>query len=169
MGNANSINSIPINVDILGHVKDKLVIHSAYEKEQKMKQIFNKITNHLNTKYDPIKYEIDWIKSGFTGSTRNIKSRSTRNIQVLEKSITEYDVNEIKNKGLMVHVTPIYTHQVNNVLISCPEMKRFDCTDAMKCSVYRKMKESYKYCAENLYHLEEYTHFTDEYGAKTVC
>eukprot|EP01083_Nonionella_stella_P079969 219520_1 len=85
------------------------------------------------------------------------------------KSITKYDRNEIKTKGLRVRVGVKYNHQVSNALISCPEMKRLDTTNPMKCSVYRGMKESYKYCAANLYHLEQYTHFTDEYGAKTEC
>eukprot|EP01083_Nonionella_stella_P106146 305854_1 len=108
MGNANSINSIPINVDILGHVKDKLVIHSAYEKEQKMKQIFNKITNYLDTKYDPIKYEIDYIDSG--SFTRYIPSLRITDLE--NKSITKYDINEIKTKGLRVEVKGKYNHQV---------------------------------------------------------
>eukprot|EP01083_Nonionella_stella_P192530 711580_1 len=61
-------NAIPIDVEIAGHVKDKLVIHSVYGKEQKMKQILNQITNLLNMKYDPVKYKIDYMKSeSFTG------------------------------------------------------------------------------------------------------
>eukprot|EP01083_Nonionella_stella_P224723 799659_1 len=53
MGNRNSSgpntttsksDTIPINVEIVGDVEDKFVIHSVYGKEQKMKQILNKIT-----------------------------------------------------------------------------------------------------------------------------
>eukprot|EP01083_Nonionella_stella_P312185 1115776_1 len=171
MGNRNSSgsntttsksNNIPINVEIDGDVEDKLVIHSVYGKEQKMQQIFNKITNHLNKKHDPVKYEIDWIKSGFTGTIYSITD-------LQNKSITAYDRNEIKTKGLRVRVKVRYNHKVRNVSITCPEMKRLGTTDPMKCSVYRGMKESYKYCAANLYHLDQYTHLTDEYGAKTEC
>eukprot|EP01083_Nonionella_stella_P312186 1115779_1 len=171
MGNRNSSgsntttsksNNIPINVEIDGDVEDKLVIHSVYGKEQKMKQILNQITNYLNTKYDPVKYEISYIDyESFTGS------KSPTSIE--NKSITAYDRNEIKTKGLRVRVKVRYNHKVRNVSITCPEMKRLGTTDPMKCSVYRGMKESYKYCAANLYHLDQYTHLTDEYGAKTEC
>eukprot|EP01083_Nonionella_stella_P259119 885044_1 len=164
MGNGNSSgsntttlkrNTISIDVKIIGDVEDKFVIHSVYGKEQKLKQIFNKITNHLNKKHDPVKYEIDCIKcESFTGYGSLTGDAN--------KFITEYDRNDIKNKGLSVRVTVRYHHEVSNVLISCPEMKRLGTADAMKCSVYRGMKESYKYCAANLYHLERYTHFTDE-------
>eukprot|EP01083_Nonionella_stella_P259123 885048_1 len=153
-------NTMPINVKIDGDVEDKLVIHSVYGKEQKMKQIFNKITNYVNAKYDPVKYEIDWINSGsFTGEI----CRS--DITYIENtSITEYDKNEIKTKGLSVDIdVATYNHQVRNVSITCPEMKRLGTTEPMKCAIYREMKEGYKYCAENLYHLDQYTHLTDEY------
>eukprot|EP01083_Nonionella_stella_P049218 131251_1 len=169
MGNGNSSgpntttsksNTIPINVKIVGDVKDKFVIHSMYGKELKMTQILNQITNYLNTKYDPVKYEIPYIRSeSFTGF------ESPTSIE--NKSITEYDRNEIKTKGLSVNVeVSKYNHQVRNVVITCPEMKRLGTADPMKCSVYCGMKESYKYCAANLYHLDEYTHLTDEYGSK---
>eukprot|EP01083_Nonionella_stella_P266860 902167_1 len=106
MGNRNSSgpntktsksNTIPINVKIVGDVKDKFVIHSMYGKELKMTQILNQITNYLNTKYDPVKYEIYFMESGsFTGSG------SPTSIE--NKSITKYDRNEIKTKGLRVRV-----------------------------------------------------------------
>eukprot|EP01083_Nonionella_stella_P259122 885047_1 len=164
MGICNS-NTIEINVVIKGHVRDKLVIHSVYGNEQKMQQILNKITNYLNQKYDPVKYEVYDINSGsFTG-----KIESWDITDLANKSITEYDRNEIKNKGLSVRVGVNYNHQVRNVSISCPEMKRLGTADPMKCSVYREMKESYKYCAANLSHSDQYTHLTDEYGAKTEC
>eukprot|EP01083_Nonionella_stella_P144299 450274_1 len=123
MGNRNSSgsntttsksNTIPINVEIVGHVKDKLVIHSVYGKEQKMKQILNQITNYLNTKYDLVKYEIYYIDSeSFTGWNRPTS--------IENKSITEYDIKEIKNKGLSVNVKVRYNHKVRNVSITCPE------------------------------------------------
>eukprot|EP01083_Nonionella_stella_P045835 122866_1 len=153
---------IEANIGLSKYEHIKLVIHSEYEKEQKMKHIFHKITNHVNEKYDPVKYEIDWIfRESFTGRGEVSEFEN--------QSITEYDINEIQNKGLKVIILVKYNHEVCNVLISCPEMKRLGTVDAMKCSVYRGMKESYKYSAENLYHLEQYTHFTDEYGAKTEC
>eukprot|EP01083_Nonionella_stella_P049351 131554_1 len=143
MGNV--LNTIKINVEIKGDVEDKFVIHSVYGKNQKMKKIFNKIIHHLNTKYDPVKYEICWVKSGsFAGPSDNT-------------FISEYDRNEIKTKGLRVEVQVQYNHEVHNVSISCPEMKRLGTSDPMKCSIYREMKESYKYCDANLYHLEQYT------------
>eukprot|EP01083_Nonionella_stella_P194512 717399_1 len=153
-------NTIAINVKIVGDVEDKFVIHSVYGKEQKMQQILNKITNYLNQKYDPVKYEVYKIYSAsFTGLIRSSGITYLRN-----RSITEYDRNEIKNKGLGVDVKVAkYNHQVRNVSISCPEMKRLGTTDPMKCSIYRGMKEGYKYCAANLYHLDEFTHLTDEY------
>eukprot|EP01083_Nonionella_stella_P276333 938862_1 len=118
-------NTIAINVEIIGHVKDKLVVHSVYGKEQKMKQILNKITNHLNTKYDPVKCEIDWIESAsFTEEIWNITDLDN-------KSITEYDRNGIKTKGLRVYVRVKY-----NVSITCPDMKRLGTADPMKCAVY---------------------------------
>eukprot|EP01083_Nonionella_stella_P144298 450273_1 len=125
MGNRNSSgsntttsksNTIPINVEIDGDVKDKFVIHSVYGKEQKMKQILNQITNYLNAKYDPVKYEIRSIESGFTG---DIYSCDVTDLQ--NKSITEYDIKEIKNKGLSVNVKVRYNHKVRNVSITCPE------------------------------------------------
>eukprot|EP01084_Bolivina_argentea_P110531 197327_1 len=95
-------NAISINVEI-GGVEDKLrlVIKSEYGKEQKMNQIFGKITGHLNKKYvvkNLKKYEIDVIHSGFTGAVEDIT-------ELENKSLTEYDVNEIKTKGLSVEVS----------------------------------------------------------------
>eukprot|EP01083_Nonionella_stella_P196871 724127_1 len=122
MGNV--LNTIKINVEIKGDVEDKFVIHSVYGKNQKMKKIFNKIIHHLNTKYDPVKYEIGWINSGFTG---HIYSDDITDLE--NKSITEYDRKEIKTKGLRVEVQVQYNHEVHNVSISCPEMKRLDTTN----------------------------------------
>eukprot|EP01083_Nonionella_stella_P241584 843514_1 len=48
-------------------------------------------------------------------------------------------------------------------------MRRLGTTDPMKCTIYHGMKEGYKYCAENLYHLDQFTHLADEYAAKTEC
>eukprot|EP01083_Nonionella_stella_P091648 256301_1 len=118
MGNRNSSgsnttapksNTIAINVETDGDVEDKFVIHSVYGKEQKMQQIFNKITNYVNAKYDPVKYEIGWINSGFTG---HIYSDDITDLE--NKSITEYDIKEIKNKGLSVNVKVRYNHKVRN-------------------------------------------------------
>eukprot|EP01083_Nonionella_stella_P091955 257209_1 len=130
MGNGNSSdsntsapksNTIAINVETVGDVKDKFVIHSVYGKEQKMQQIFNKITNYLNTKYDPAKYKIWMINSeSFAGWELPTS--------IQNKSITEYDKNEIKNKGLSVDVKVQYNHQMRNVSINCPEMKRLGTT-----------------------------------------
>eukprot|EP01083_Nonionella_stella_P314569 1133801_1 len=113
MGNRNSSdsnttvpksNTIAINVEIDGDVKDKLVVHSVYGKGQKMQQIFNEITNYVNAKYDPVKYEIYWIKSGsFTGEIAQLNLTDSKNT-----SITEYDRNEIKTKGLSVYVKVKY-------------------------------------------------------------
>eukprot|EP01083_Nonionella_stella_P144300 450275_1 len=127
MGNRNSSgsntttsksNTIPINVEIYSHVEDKFVIHSVYGKEQKMKQILNQITNYLNAKYDRVKYEIRSIESGFTGSELFYTEYPT---SIDNKSITEYDIKEIKNKGLSVNVKVRYNHKVRNVSITCPE------------------------------------------------
>eukprot|EP01083_Nonionella_stella_P024341 67241_1 len=161
-------NDIKINVDIRdfdGAFKGKCVIHSRYAKEQKMRQILKEITKHLNHTYYPIKYKINIESESFTGYTNEAYITDLEN-----KSITEYDINEIKNRGLIIHVrVPTYYHRVSNVLITCPEMKRLGSEDAMKCSVYCEMKENSNHCAENLYHLDQYTHLTDEYGAKTEC
>eukprot|EP01083_Nonionella_stella_P314570 1133802_1 len=93
MGNRNSSgsntttsksNTIPINVEIDGDVKDKFVIHSVYGKEQKMTQILNQITNYVNAKYDPVKYEIYCTNSeSFTGWTLTTS--------IVNKSITAND------------------------------------------------------------------------------
>eukprot|EP01083_Nonionella_stella_P091956 257210_1 len=99
-------NSIAINVET-GGVKDKFVIHSVYGKEQKMQQILSKITDYLNQKYDPVKYEIDGYISSESFTGFELPS------SIENKSITEYDRNEIKNKGLSVYVkVPQYNHQV---------------------------------------------------------
>eukprot|EP01083_Nonionella_stella_P066165 174027_1 len=126
MGNRNSSspntttsksNTIPIDIEIVGDVNDKFVIHSVYGKEQKMKQILNQITNYVNAKYDPVKYEINLIYSAsFTGT---IYSWNITDLQ--NKSITEYDIKEIKTKGLRVDVEAKYNHKVRNVSITCPE------------------------------------------------
>eukprot|EP01083_Nonionella_stella_P145238 454725_1 len=93
---------MPIKVEI-GGVEDKLrlVIKSEYRKGMKMRKIFSEITNHLDKKYVVKKFkkhEIDVIHSGFTGAIDNI-------IDIGNKSLTEYDVNEITSKGLSVEVS----------------------------------------------------------------
>eukprot|EP01083_Nonionella_stella_P045837 122868_1 len=167
-----SLFAIQIDVDIVitnssfsdSTTTDKLVIDFVYREEQKMKQLFDHITNHLNQRYHPATYRLRHIQDGsFTGAQNPSDLHN--------KSITEYNMEEIKAKGLIVFAECCgrYRHQVSNVSITCPEMKRWRSTDAKKCSVYRGMNESYKFSAENLYHLEQFTHFTDEYGAKTAC
>eukprot|EP01083_Nonionella_stella_P039264 106786_1 len=132
-------NTIPINVKIGGHVKDTFVIHSVYAKEQKMKQILNKITNHVQQTYHPIQYELFRIKPGsFTGYGCEIAA-------VENTSITEYDIDEITQQGLIVDVNVQFHHEVSNVSISCPQMKRLKTKDATKCTVYREMKENHKF------------------------
>eukprot|EP01083_Nonionella_stella_P297574 1010443_1 len=127
-----------------------------------MGEILKKIRNNFNQKYDCVEYQIDYVASGsFTGYC---------GISALYgKFLREYDRNEIKTKGLIVCLNPLYHHKVRDVLISCPEMKQLRSNDVMKCSVYRAMKERYEYSLQNLYHMEQYAHFPDEYAAKPVC
>eukprot|EP01083_Nonionella_stella_P170501 580353_1 len=107
-------NTMPIKVEI-GGVEDKLrlVIKSEYRKGMKMRKIFSEITNHLDKKYVVKKFkkhEIDVIHSGFTGAVDNI-------IDIGNKSLTEYDVNEITSTK-----SSAAKHLSVTVLIISPEV-----------------------------------------------
>eukprot|EP01083_Nonionella_stella_P066706 175890_1 len=166
MGNENSNSIIQINVLTKGCVKDKLTIDSVYSKEQKMKEILNKITTDLSQKYTPMKYTIYRIDSdSFTGSVQG-----NENIVLLQKkSITDYDRSEVKKKGLIVSLVGHYTHKVDEVTIECPEMIHKKTNDVTQCSIYSAMVQDYQYNPQSLYHLEQYTHFVDEYHGKMLC
>eukprot|EP01083_Nonionella_stella_P039263 106784_1 len=146
MGNSNQPNDVNVEINVTvsdvhcgGDMRDTFVIHSVYAKEQKMKQILNKITNHVQQTYHPIQYELFRIKPGsFTGYGCEIAA-------VENTSITEYDIDEITQQGLIVDVNVQFHHEVSNVSISCPQMKRLKTKDATKCTVYREMKENHKF------------------------
>eukprot|EP01083_Nonionella_stella_P080936 222649_1 len=170
---------IAINVETDGNdarVKGHLVIEAVYDKQQKMQQILNEIMNRLHQKYYPTQYEYNWIK-GFTGevSMNNWANKSCVRsdadfVNLGNKSITEYDIDEIQKKGLYVYVIiKEHVQQIDNVSITCPEMDEINTFDPQKCKIYVQVTEKCQYSAGHLRHLNEFTHFVDEYTEKPVC
>eukprot|EP01084_Bolivina_argentea_P271284 461549_1 len=129
-----------------------------------MANILNQITKHLNKKYHPIKLEISYIGKGFTGFV----GRDTMN-DVANKSITTFDKNDIIKYGLTVRVDIMYEHKILFDTASCPFMNKLNSNDPLQCPIYKAMKIKYKLTKENVNHLNEFSHFIDEYGQKPPC
>ena len=60
-----------------------------------------------------------------------------------------------------------FHHKVDIQFITCPNI-RFS-KNASKCGIYHAMMEKHQYNQKNLEHLNEFTHFKNEFEEKPVC
>eukprot|EP01084_Bolivina_argentea_P252193 423250_1 len=62
-----------------------------------------------------------------------------------------------------------YKHLVTSVPITCPHMMKINTKNPLQCPLYYGMKENYEWNQENLNHVDNFTHFKDEYTEKPEC
>ena len=62
-----------------------------------------------------------------------------------------------------------YHHKVSNQEINCPNMTKLKSNNPLHCNIYYNMKEKYEYNTENLQHLIQFRHHSNQYKDKPVC
>eukprot|EP01083_Nonionella_stella_P133551 406029_1 len=104
------------------------------------------------------KFQINWL--GDKSFTRQY---------VLNEPITKYNRKEIITKGLLIQMKVYYEHKICNEFISCPMMKTSESENPSKCPIYSAMQKECQLNQENLDHLDEHSHFKNEYEQKPEC
>eukprot|EP01083_Nonionella_stella_P011726 33290_1 len=149
---------IQIKVEIYGDVKYKTVVIAAYSQEETLHDIFRNVIDELEDKHHPKKFQINWL--GDKSFTRQY---------VLNEPITKYNRKEIITKGLLIQMKVYYEHKICNEFISCPMMKTSESENPSKCPIYSAMQKECQLNQENLDHLDEHSHFKNEYEQKPEC
>eukprot|EP01084_Bolivina_argentea_P073058 132608_1 len=146
---------------------DKFTITAQYINQYLIENLLNDIINKINTKHQTsIKYE-DVVLNKYR------KSFCTQFVN--DVSIILYDKKQIEQYGLYIElVCQPYVHTPHSKVINCPEMMKFDTLNPNFCDIYKNMKfRSHIYTNNeleyNLYHLNKYNHFKDEYLEKEEC
>eukprot|EP01084_Bolivina_argentea_P094932 170682_1 len=85
------------------------------------------------------------------------------------KSIVDYNKNDIISQGLMVTVKVEFDHKVIDTVITCQHMKKNKANNPMECPIYYAVKQKYEFSTDNLYHLNNYQHFNNEFEGKSPC
>eukprot|EP01084_Bolivina_argentea_P029093 54009_1 len=158
----------PLGIERYG----KCIVAASYSDSETVNHIMDKINKYLNDKYNPTIFKINKIegKKSFTKETifPGILIEFEETL-----TITQYDKNNIIEKGLYFQVEPHHIHKpkVNDIIsnYTCENMQKLKSDDALHCPIYYSMKEEQEYTEENLNHVNEFTHFTDAYSEKPEC
>eukprot|EP01084_Bolivina_argentea_P173526 300583_1 len=81
---------------------------------------------------------------------------------------TSYNLVSLVISKIYVEVKS-YIHYTKAEAITCEHMNKFDSVDPLNCPVYKQMKIEYEWNEINLNHMNEFTHFIDEYAEKPEC
>eukprot|EP01084_Bolivina_argentea_P161716 281497_1 len=155
------------------HSANKYKLYIKYDPSLSLLQIINYIIKQMenDNEYYPQKLWVCQIRSNsFTAKTfSKMQKRGGIDPDWLNKSITNWDIKDIKTKGLYLIFDNIFVHNISNLKISCEHMVKSDTNNALKCPIYYKMIHSNIYNEDNLYHLEEYIHFSNKHFQKPQC
>eukprot|EP01084_Bolivina_argentea_P294372 506479_1 len=81
------------------------------------------------------------------------------NTDIFDKILTSWDTNQIISKGLVVKFYIEMEHKVQDLDIQCPEMNTQVSADPLSCSIFKSMKQDYKFSENSLKHLQTYSHY----------
>eukprot|EP01084_Bolivina_argentea_P075896 137539_1 len=166
---------ITINVNIHGRHKSEYkfngyyTISIPYSSKVSINDILKNINTHLNKKHDPIALKMTVIYEDDSFVKEDIYIDDDADQHLLNDSVTIYSRNEIRDKGLNIQIAVNYEHKVKTSQISCQHMIDNNTNNPLHCPIYYSMKQNYEWNQENLNHLNEFTHFADEFNEKPVC
>ena len=107
-------------------------------------------------------------------SSLSNKSTQVKPVNIFAEETKENDIHTAliacaRNNG-QVSGTGKYIHSIDELEIDCPYLIKEQYTNnPLKCPIYQAMKEKYQYTMDNLYHLQQYNHYQDEYTQKPKC
>eukprot|EP01084_Bolivina_argentea_P289456 497070_1 len=178
----NSTNSVQIKVNIQClkrkpvRIQEKkadkrfncsFIVNASYDAKETLRNIVDTIINHIHHKYDPIMFAITFIDGKRSFITSNIWSIDD---QLLNESITCYKKDHILNKGLFVMIKVNYSHKVLSNKITCQYMlDKENKINPYICPIYNQAKQTQSFNINILHHMEQFTHFSDEYAEKPEC
>ena len=103
---------------------------------------------------------------------RNNKDEKEAFDEMIDKSITEFNIEDMKSKGFWLKMKPCRyesTINVNRNTNDESESSSSFCDKGLQCPIYLKMKNEYQFSEENYNHLIEKNHFNNDYNNKPVC
>eukprot|EP01084_Bolivina_argentea_P270692 460345_1 len=162
---------IKITVKVVSLKKEEtIVVDASYDNEETIGNVADRIINHINVKYQPMKFSMKTIeKNPFIKQTISWEYLENEE-QFVDEPITKYDKDAILKHGLNVQVNmKKFIHKITANNISCQYMIDNKTINPMGCLIYVKMKDQYEYTEDNLNHLNEFIHHKDEYMDKTEC
>ena len=134
--------------------------------------LFDIIIKYINYVDHPRKYQISEIyEKSFNFSYIDIDEDISEYKQFINESIINYNKSIIIKMGLNIGVYIGFEH-----IINCDEVKnKITCyymlnnKDPLQCPIYFNMKQLYQFNEENLRHINQYSHFENEYDEKPEC
>eukprot|EP01084_Bolivina_argentea_P185913 320520_1 len=160
-------------------IKESFSIPVPYSSSIQIQHLMNQIEQYTNEKLYPKIYQVVSIRYRSFIEEVVVKQRKDEWNQICSKPITAYNISDIIKKGLLVTMQNKVEHFVNRNSITCKYMlndvkndvdehKKHDnkLYEPLNCPVYKSMKIDYKFTENNLNHLNEFVHFTDEFHEK---
>ena len=149
---------------------NSFVISIYYSSNTPLQTLIDKIIDYTKNKY-ALDYEAMIIlHTSFIGKrVKYVQKEYIKNwFSVWRRPITDYNKNDIIEKGLKLYIDFKYVHKPYTNDITCPYICDND-DDALKCPIYSSMKNKYQFSKKNLNHLFEFNHFENEYKSKSIC
>eukprot|EP01084_Bolivina_argentea_P202571 346095_1 len=79
-------------------------------------------------------------------------------------------IEHAKKEGILTDEEyPKYIHKVSKKHIRCPNMKKLQTKNPLKCPIYHSMKQNYEFNETNLNHLQQFSHFQNDFDEKPEC
>eukprot|EP01084_Bolivina_argentea_P273425 465754_1 len=134
--------------------QQKFFVTTTYQSSQSVGDILATAIEKLNKKCDPQKFDVADIHPTTS----------------LEEPITNFRKGDLETDGFQIRVCLMkYNHKIINNEITCKFMQNQKINAEVQCPIYGKMKKQYEYSEEHLTHLNEYSHFHDEFSQKPEC
>ena len=178
MGNSNqSSDTIKLNVRIKarpyfdGKFDSKCIIEIKYTQQETIKSITDKIIQFMNKKWGPVKFDVFRICEKDSFMKEDLWFDVDGYTESINKSITDYEKNHIIAKGFSIELRVNHKHKASAQVITCPHMISSKSKDPTQCLIYNSLMsdEHAGYTSDDLFHLNKYRHFRNEYESKPKC
>eukprot|EP01083_Nonionella_stella_P157203 510104_1 len=160
---------IPIHVDCRRNVdyccQFSLGIPYRTAYKYTLNNLLRTIINHMQRKHQSIQFEpLQVLADSFIGTHIEYKTYDWTHFDI---TITDYDKGSVIQQGVHVLIDiSLYHHDLTSDYISCVHMHR---NRHHMCSIYSKMKCGTLFTKKALHHVQNYTHYHNEYTDKEPC
>ncbi len=136
----------------------------------KITDVLNESMTIIHQKYYPKVYTIRYIKNKSFFVSKTISKEDNLYNQILQTSITNYQIYEISKYGVEIFIVNEYEHKPHICNVPpCEYIANKMDNNVLKCPIYRSMIHYCDFTEENYNHLLSFNHLKNEYNDKPEC